>query len=181
MSININPQIAERLRELDLNVDDALIYLIAKHYNLEPSYIPAKLKLQVLSTGILTDKNKPSLFKSRESVSSGTFTIGMPQVKEFRDWFKKINPGRASSIDSCSRKLKRFLDEHPDVTFFEVISATKLYLESVDDPKYLIYADNFIYRGIGEDENSPLESWVEKVKDNKEEINNRHSNYNTMR
>jgi len=68
-----------------------------------------------------------------------------------------------SSI-STKKKLQRFMDNNPEITFEEIINASEMYIDSFNDSfKYIKRADYFIYKqNYKGEETSDLEIWLEQ-------------------
>ena len=60
--------------------------------------------------------------------------------------------------------MKAFFIDNPEIRKEDVIGATKMYIQNLDNPKYLITSHYFITKGLGKDRVSQLEEWVEKYK-----------------
>lgn len=71
--------------------------------------------------------------------------------------------GNAKAV---KKKLQRFIDTNTDVTFDDIINASKLYIDSFNGNfKYIKRADYFIYKqNYKGEETSELEIWIEQVK-----------------
>lgn len=68
------------------------------------------------------------------------------RVQEYRNLFKGYKAGSMGSLTNCKNNLSKFLKNNPDYTFNDIIKATKIYINSVDNLKYLHRADYFIYK-----------------------------------
>jgi len=88
------------------------------------------------------------------------------QLKTYRSLFKDIKVGSMGSGLSTRKKLQRFMDSNPDVTFDELINATEMYIENFNGNfKFIQRADYFIYKqNYKGEETSNLEIWVEQSK-----------------
>lgn len=88
------------------------------------------------------------------------------QVTEYRSIFKDIKVGSMGNLSSTKKKLKRFMDENPDIKFQDIITATTSYVDSFNGAfKYIKRADYFIYKQNHRgEESSELEIWLEEIK-----------------
>lgn len=158
----LNKEIKEELSKYKIPYEEGVLCLLALYYGLDkplPSIIPEILFKKVLATGIVIyDKGsltwKVPLFETQE--------INFAWVADFRTIFKKLNPDRAGSLNTCLSRMKKFFSENPSVRSSDVMGALSLYLKSVKDPQYLITSHKFIYDGAGASRNSHLEEWLEK-------------------
>ena len=85
-------------------------------------------------------------------------------VKQYCDLFKMFN--KMPHKRECEARLKWFFKENNDVTFKEVLEATKAYLvfNIKDNGKYVREPHYFIKKGVGSNITSDLESWVAKLR-----------------
>lgn len=88
---------------------------------------------------------------------------------EYRLLFKTVSPVKAGSASGCVKKMKDFFRKHPAVRKQDVIEATKLYIQTVDDPTYLQQADYFIIKNsdVKSSFSSRLEQFLELINDKK--------------
>lgn len=68
-------------------------------------------------------------------------------IDEYRKLFKNASnfPGIMGDRSSCVKKMESFMKKY-DYTKDQIINATKYYIDSVDNLKFLIHADYFIYK-----------------------------------
>lgn len=157
----VNEDIKVTLKKYNIPYEDGILCLLSIYYQIPFSdLLPSQLILKVLSTGIVSrnvDNSytwKIPLFDKQE--------INFAWVADYRMAFKKLNPDRAGSLNTCILRMKKFFSENPHVRAEDVNAAVGMYFRTVKDPQYLITSHKFIYDGIGSSRNSNLEIWLEK-------------------
>lgn len=70
----------------------------------------------------------------------------LTNLKDYRAVFKGLKAGSMGDPKACREKLSRWLDENPEYSMKEVINAAKVYVNSVNDVRFLRRADYFIYK-----------------------------------
>lgn len=173
----INSRIKEILKSHNISYEDGMTYLLSIFHDCIPSYIPSLLV------------KKMNLTKIFEFDTKGVVTWLVPLfeeqltkfewVKDYRDAFKKVNPERAGTLSTCVARFKKFFAENPEVRVDEVREAVFRYINSTS-PAYIMKSHNFIFMGRGAEKTSELEVWIERVKEDREEVLNRKSNTNTL-
>jgi len=83
-------------------------------------------------------------------------------VNEYRGLFKGLKPGSQGNLQSIKEKLTKWLKSNPDKTKEDIIRATKLYIHSVDNLKYLQQADYFIYKKDANGIRSRLSDFIDE-------------------
>jgi len=83
-------------------------------------------------------------------------------VNEYRSLFKGLKPGSQGNLQSIKEKLSKWLKSNPDKTKEDIIRATKLYIHSVDNLKYLQQADYFIYKKDANGIRSRLSDFIDE-------------------
>jgi hypothetical protein len=170
MQKKINPELLKVLEEKNLYSPDYICALFSIEYLSElPSYFPPNL-LYHLDLAGLVSKDAATLkyvltFPLFLSEEVRTKDLRWDWVREWRDMFKNAYSERAGSPSTCIARMKTFFSENPEVRKEDVFSATMLYLESIQDAKYLTTSHKFIYDGAGKSRNSRLEEWIEKYKE----------------
>lgn len=101
--------------------------------------------------------------KSRRKVicSAQTQTKVDSFINDYRGLFKGLKPGSMGDSQACRNKMIAWMTNNPQYTPEDIIKATKSYLKSVNNVKYLKEADNFIYKLEGGFNKSVLLSFVE--------------------
>lgn len=82
-------------------------------------------------------------------------------INEYRALFKGLKPGSMGDSQACKNKMIAWMTNNPQYTPEDILKATKAYLKSVNNVKYLKEADNFIYKLEGGFNKSVLLSFVE--------------------
>jgi hypothetical protein len=95
-----------------------------------------------------------SLFNEQENV----IVADWEWVNIYRQMFMDMKVDSGATFKDCKNRMMKFFSEHPTVRVDDVMEATKLYLESVNDIRYLQQANYFIKKGTGE---SRLEQFIE--------------------
>ena len=177
--MKINEEVKELLREYSINVKDGLSYLLMVYFDQIGFYVPEVLSLKVQRTNIFVGE-KDGTIKWNIPLFEEQIT-GFEWVVDWRKSFFDINKERAGTIAMCMGRMKKFFVENPSIRKEDVISATKMYQRSVDNPNYLKSAPKFILEGKGLEKSSILKEWVEKYQSLSSVGTNRTSNRNTMR
>lgn len=168
--MEINDEILNRLENISVPKEDALSYIISLYFGCVPSTTSEKVKVQVSMLGIYQiEKNaflwNMPLFK-HEIKDEGKWDW---VINEYREIFKSIKSSRGGPKKSCVSRMKKFFSDNPDVRKEEIIAATKLYIGILDSKDYITSAHYFIYKGIGSNQVSKLEEWVEKYREHLKE------------
>ena len=131
------------------------------YFQLKPSFIPDKLKQFVNATGILFTDEFKTLQWAIPLFSDIDIEMSWKWVQtEYLQLFLDANKNKRGTVKSCVMRMKRMFIENPDVRKHEVIGATKLYLESINDYTYLKQADYFIHKGVGINKTEDLLDWI---------------------
>lgn len=175
--MKLNEEIIEVLKASSLSVDDAMPYLISLYYGYKPGYIPNYV-IQIVNRLGIVEENK--------GVLNWAVPLYLEQQTEF-DWIKEwmnlfgeIRRDRRGARSTVLSRMKKFFVNNPDIRQDEVINATKMYIESVNDPTFLKKSEKFIYEGSGFKETSLLLEWVEMYRESKIQSVRRTSKSNTM-
>ena len=174
----INNEIKEILTENGIRPDDGISFLLSLYFDLKPVYIPNRLKLDILTTGIIEYDNKTDTLIWKKRLFEEQMT-GFEWVKEYRDSFKQINPDRAGDLNTCVARFKKFFSKYPQYRVEDIKEAVNAYFRSVSSPKYLMKSHKFIYEGNATTGSSELLTWLERVAENNQE--GRMSKSNTMK
>lgn len=164
--MKINAQIEKTLQEYNIPVPDGIAYLLCVYFGYRPSYTPIDLIRKMNVTNILGISNT----SDREVIWNIPLFETVSQqkwdwVKEWNSQFGLKNRQRQGADSTVLTRMKAFFADNPDVRQEEVIGATQLYFSSVSDPNYLISSHYFIYKGVGKDRSSTLETWVQRYKE----------------
>jgi len=169
MPRKINPELIKAIESKNFYVVDCLAVLFCIDSLQEiPSYVPSQLVYYLDLAGIIkknSSNNFELVFPLYEEQEKNSTDLKWDWVKEWRDMFKSAYSERAGSTTTCIARMKTFFSENPEVRKEDIFGATMLYLESVQDAKYLTTSHKFIYDGAGKSRNSKLEEWVEKYKE----------------
>lgn len=92
------------------------------------------------------------------------------RINEYRSIFKGYKTGSMGSLSGCKENLTKFLKDNPEYTFEDVLKAARIYVNSVDNLKYLQRADYFIYKQQRDKTTiSTLEAYIDESEDKSEE------------
>lgn len=169
--MTINSQIKEVLTSINIKIPDGITYLLTIYYDIKPTYIPNIVVSKIEQSGIYEIEDDKSirwivpLFEEQ--------ITGFEWVDEWRNLFKKINPQRAGIKKAVLYRMKKFFATHPDIRVHEVIEATKMYLNTVEESKYLKTSNKFILEGTGKSRVSYLKEWVEKYRQQEDRNKNK--------
>ena len=83
-------------------------------------------------------------------------------IKQYRLLFKGLKLGSMGSQQGCTEKMKRWLDSNPDYTKEQVINATRNYINSLENYRFLQQADYFIYKKDPFGESSKLSAFIDE-------------------
>ena len=84
-------------------------------------------------------------------------------IEEFRNKWKGLKPGSMGSLSTCKEKMKRWMQENPTYSPQQILTAAKIYINSLDNYTYLQQADYFIYKKDGKEESSRLSAFVDEI------------------
>ena len=116
----------------------------------------SKLLIEFLQIeGIESVKNKKVVKKSSRVISSELNEF----IKEYRSLWKGLKPGSMGSENNCRDKLYKWMTENPGYSKEDILKAAKIYLNTLDNYKYLQAADYFILK----DGNSRLSAFIDEI------------------
>lgn len=84
-------------------------------------------------------------------------------ITTFRELWKGLKPGSMGSHNSCNEKMTRWMIENPSYTKEDILKASKAYLKSVNDYRFLQAADYFIYKKDTRGESSRLSAFIDEA------------------
>lgn len=90
----------------------------------------------------------------------------LTKIKEYRELFPA---NKKSSTSEIVNKFSKLLNKQPDITWNDVIEATKLYLSEQQDDKYRMKAGNFIMVQRGGNDIYTLSEFIERIRDGEKE------------
>jgi hypothetical protein len=154
--MNINQDILKRLQDFKIEKDTGLTYLIGMYLGYKPK-IPEEMRKKIFATNIFEYSKKEGVIWKIPLLEDQD--VYFEWVKfDFRNLFARVNIERGSTTSLCTKKMKIFFAKNPHVRKEDVIKATEAYIRSVDNPQYIVKADNFIY---DDKSNSLLLQWIE--------------------
>lgn len=108
--------------------------------------IPITSKKGRLLINLLTQVNLKTVNR-RQIKKVQTIPEGIDDfVKEFRSLWKGLKPGSMGSQNACRDKMIRWMETNPDYNQEDILKASKVYLRSLDNYRYLQNAEYFIYK-----------------------------------
>tara|TARA_R110001632_G_scaffold11547_4_gene41476 strand:+ start:1085 stop:1699 length:615 start_codon:yes stop_codon:yes gene_type:complete len=128
------------------------------------------LKITLLGSRVLETINKPIENNEPQKETVAAEPLNLRKFKDadmewlyyWRENYKKHRNGVGGSITDCISKMKKFIRNNPEATPDLITKATILYINSLDNLKYMRRADYFIYKQYN---GSLLEEWLENVTD----------------
>lgn len=82
---------------------------------------------------------------------------------KWRDATNNRKPGIMGSKKACEEKLIQWMKENPEYSFDQVLAAADLYLDSVENIKYIQRADYFISKKEGTTVSSRLSAFIDEI------------------
>lgn len=169
--MELNKNLKQHLNDVEKK-DEGILYLLSAFHALEVDCIPQSTIRQVNATGIVErDLDNGVLQWNVPLYESQNIDNVWSWVDEFRDKFKRVNPERSGTKQTCIQRMKKWFSENPQYRKEDVLEATDMYLR-VTDSRYIMKAHKFIYDGIGVMKNSTLSEWVEKYIERKDRNKN---------
>lgn len=87
-------------------------------------------------------------------------------IQEYRLLWKGRKAGSMGSRLTCIEKMLRWMEENPTYTKEEILKAAKLYLDGLENYRYLQRADFFIFKqDDNKVESSRLSAFIEEIDD----------------
>jgi hypothetical protein len=174
--MTINEEVKNLLK--DHNIDEAkgLLVLLAIYHNIPfDGYLESFFAQELSEINIIkiVDRSYPDeniiwnipLFNDAELNLATEWSW---VLDEYRPLFRNIDKSKGGTPISCVRRMKKFFAEHPEVRKQDVIEAAKMYIETVNDPRYLQQADYFIIKDTKSlNVTSRLEQFLEIIKENR--------------
>jgi len=159
----INPRILEILSAFNIPEKDGVSYLLSIHYDCIPSYVPTTIVQKINVSQIIQLSNnqivwKEPLFIKEEGINEKWEWV----VQDYISLFGAINPKRKGPKSATIARMKSFFAQNPEVRKEDVLGATKMYIQNVNNPEYLISSHYFIFKDKGADKVSHLEEWLDK-------------------
>ncbi len=158
----LNKNIYELLKKSNINLDEAILYLLSLHFEIRNDCISDQVKSKVHSIGIVKQTSTGlqwtlPLFEGAETAFEWVKT-------EYIPLFTAANREKGGHVKESTIRMKRFFAENPEIRKEDVIEATKMYIRETNDHTYLRLPHYFIFKGVGLDRVSDLNFWVYKYK-----------------
>lgn len=159
--MTINTEIRTRLREFNIPVKDGIHYLLGVYFGEVSEVFPEMLKKRIMASKIYEPESSGTL-KWNVPLFDEQVT-GFEWVTDWMDLFGDINKDRRGVKSYVMARMKKFFVEHPSIRKEQIMEATRMYIQNVDNPKYLKSSHKFIMEGKGEERYSMLLEWVQKL------------------
>lgn len=160
----INPNIIKSLREMNINTDDGILFLLSKRFDLKPSYIPSRLEASINRTGIYELDKFNSLQWNIPLFDGEEVSVWDWVKKEYRQLFKQANPDKSGNGNDCVRRIKKLFQDYPEIRKEDVIEATRMYINNTDS-RYLMFSHYFIEKGKGSEKTQNILTWIERYRE----------------
>lgn len=168
--VSINSDIVLTLRQYNINVDEAKLYLLGIYFNIDTQYISEKTRKQVNALNIV-DREYSSVGRDAVSWNVPLFAEEKAEafawIEKWMDGFRRINPHRIGTKAAVMSRMKKFFAAHPEIRTEDVFKATEMYFATVSEPQYLKSSHKFIYEGAGFSLSSMLEQYTDQLKESK--------------
>lgn len=143
-SIDINPEIIEVLKSNKIRVADGVSALVLMYHNLKPTYLDKSLTDTLFTTGLVSFDYTSNSFSWKYPLYENSHEDNYDWIGDWMDLFKKSNPERRGTKAAVVKRMKDFFANNPKYTVENVFNATRQYLRSVTDPKYVKTSHKFI-------------------------------------
>jgi len=160
--MEITEDIIIKLREFAISKDDGITYLLALYYGYNPSYIPESISSRMNRTGIYVKDETSNTLDWKVPLFDGQDTNFSWVSLEWIPLFENVNPKRKGIKKTAIARMKKFFANYPQYRQDDVMSATKMYLNNLQNADYLITSHYFIQKGKGIEKTEPLLEWCEK-------------------
>ncbi len=160
----LNKELVKSMKDTpNLDVDTAILYLLALYHNLSYEGIDEITRKRVNSLNIIERDLNLGGIKWNYTLYEGQVIIDEWSWvnTEFREAFGKINKVRKGDKRACINRMKKYFSDNPTVRKEDVLEATKMYLSSLNSSAYCKKAHKFIYEGSGLNKTSMLNEWIE--------------------
>lgn len=118
----------------------------------------SKLLIELVNIDRVCSNNKKNIKKSDRLIKSEIDSF----IEEFRLKWKGLKAGSMGDPKACKQKMYRWMSENPEYTKEQILKAADVYIDSLDNFKYLQRADYFIYKKEGPDEHSRLSTFIDE-------------------
>ena len=166
MSLEINEEVKSILKAKGISLTEGIPFLLSTYYEYFPSYFPDKLKRKIYSTNIFTFEyevgESPKLVW-KVPLFKGQAVDHFDWITQFMDMFGKINPDRRGARSYVVDRMKKLFAKYPDIRKDEVLDATRHYLNTVENPIYVLKSHKFISNTQG----TPLLDTIMELRDKK--------------
>jgi len=121
-----------------------------------------KLFIELISIDKVCSSSKKVIKKSSRLINDEIDVF----VSEYRMLWKGKKAGSMGSSASCKEKMIRWMQTNPTYSKDDILRAAKLYLNTLDNARYLQRADYFIFKQEeNKEESSRLSAFIEEIDD----------------
>jgi hypothetical protein len=166
----INDRIYEVFEDQNIGVNSGLLCLLGIYYNVDYEAIYDACPLiqvtvkQLNASGIFEyDIKNENIIWYTPLFENQIIQDNWSWLYDYQKLFRDIRKDTAGTYDMVKKKMIKFFIENPSVRSDEVIAATKAYIDTINDAKYLQRADYFIKKN-GPDGQSRLKEFLEMNK-----------------
>lgn len=165
--MKINTEVLSILRRNNIPEEDAIPVLLSFYLSYYPKWIPKDL---------ISRLNTTRIYGVDDTDGSLVWNYTLFEIKEVEkkdenwDWVKKeyvelFRPfGKAGHVRESILRMKKLFSEYPHIRKEDVLGATQVYLQSVDDLKYCRSPHYFISKGVGSNKIQDILTWLETYK-----------------
>lgn len=155
--MKINKQIKEVLQEINVPYKEGVTYLLSLYFKTVPNYIPENIAIPINIAKIVEMEDgvvswRIPLFEGQETAFSWV-------IDEYIELFRSAGKNKFKR-ESVAR-MKKLFASNPDIRKEEVLGATRLYLRSVNDPKFVRNPHYFIEKGSGGSKTQDILTWID--------------------
>lgn len=162
--MKINTEIKEILEEIGVPYKEGLTYLLSIFFDVTPNYIPESVSIPVNISKIVEVEDRQVVW--RVPLFEGQETAFGWVVDEYVELFKVA--GKNKFKRECVARMKKLFSSQPEIRKEEVLGATRLYLNSVNDLKFVRNPHYFIEKGSGGGKTQDILSWIDLYREHRD-------------
>lgn len=162
--MEINPQVTEIVKELNIPTDAGILALLGIYYGLDiDTVVPEEVVKAINLTKIVEKDHSNNSIKWNIPMFMGQETA-FDWVKDWMEGFGNKNPERKGSFRDAISRMKEFFRKYPEYRKDDVYRARDLYFAGLNDSKYCMHSHKFIFDGAGAMKKSTLLAYCERAK-----------------
>lgn len=164
--MQFNPDVIDRLRELNISKDMGLLYLLGIYHNLDVETLCSEEVIKKMNlTKIVTKDYQTNTITWNAPLFLGGETEHWTWVKDWNDRLGRIDMSKKAALPDVVKRMQKFFQEYPEYRKEDVLRATENYIKSLNQPKFLMNTARFIFDGAGFNRKSTLLAWCSKLKE----------------